>query len=219
MRVAVWDLPLRLFHWALTALVVFSYVTAKVGGGWMAWHVKSGYAVLALLVFRLAWGVAGSSTARFSHFVRGPRAALEYGRRLFAGNPDRVVGHNPLGGWMVLALLAILALQVATGLFSDDEIATQGPLAALVSEATVRAMSRIHGWNEWAVVAAVAIHVAAIAIYQWHLRRDLIGPMIHGRAEIEGQAPSMASPWLAMALFALACGAVYYLVVLFPSSP
>jgi cytochrome b len=219
MRVLVWDLPVRLFHWALAVLVVFSYVTAKLGHSWMSWHVKSGYAILTLLLFRLAWGFAGSSTARFARFVRGPNAALDYGRGLFRGNPARITGHNPLGGWMVLALLAILLLQASTGLFADDEIATQGPLAVLVSDATVAGMSRIHSWNQWAVVAAVAIHVVAIAIYQWGLHRDLVGPMIHGRAESAGSAPAAGPGWLAAVFFALACGAVYYLVVVLPRSP
>src|SRR5689334_4691000 len=125
MRVRVWDAPVRLFHWALAILVVFSYVTGKLGHSWMSWHLKSGYAILALLLFRLAWGFAGSATARFPRFVRSPAIALEYGRGLLRGTPARVTGHNPLGGWMVLALLAILLLQAATGLFADDDIATQ----------------------------------------------------------------------------------------------
>ena len=218
MRVVVWDAPVRLFHWALTVLVVFSYVTGKLGHSWMSWHVKSGYAILALLLFRLAWGFAGSATARFSRFVRGPAAAFEYARGLFRAEPARLTGHNPLGGWMVLALIAVLLLQASTGLFADDEIATQGPLAALVPDAVVDRMSRIHSWNEWAVVAAVAIHVVAIAAYQWGLHRDLIGPMVHGRAESADPAPRSSPAWLAALLFALACGAVYYLVVILPRS-
>src|SRR5437016_314311 len=141
MRIRVWDLPTRLFHWALAGLAIFSYVTGKVGHGWMSWHMKSGYAILVLLLFRLAWGFAGSDTARFARFVHGFGAARDYGRTLLARVPRAVVGHNPLGGWMVLALLAVLLLQAATGLFADDDIATQGPLALKVSEAAVRQMT------------------------------------------------------------------------------
>jgi cytochrome b len=216
MRAVVWDAPVRLFHWALAVLVVFSFVTGKVGGGWMSWHLKSGYAILALILFRLAWGFAGSDTARFARFVRGPRAAIGYARALLARNPPGAIGHNPLGAWMVLAMLGALLLQAACGLFADDEIATQGPLAVRVSEAVVRRMTWIHSANAWVVVAVVALHVAAIGAYQWGLRRNLVGPMVHGRGAIEGEAPRMASPWLAAALFALACGAVYWLAVIFP---
>ena len=125
-RIRVWDLPTRIFHWALATLVIFSFTTGKIGGAWMAWHLKSGYAILALLAFRIAWGFAGSRTARFAHFLRGPRAMLEYARETFSGRRPSTEGHNPMGGWMVILMLAALALQAATGLFADDEIATQG---------------------------------------------------------------------------------------------
>lgn len=218
-RIAVWDAPTRLFHWALAVLVVFSYATGKAGGGWMEWHVKSGYAILALLAFRVAWGFVGSDTSRFTHFLAGPRAALAYGRALAARRLPAVVGHNPLGGWMVALMIALLLLQAATGLFADDDIATQGPLAAKVSEAWVARLTAIHKWNEWATVAAVALHVIAIAFYHLALRRDLVGPMIHGRIESAGAAPRTAPAVLAAVLFAAACGAVYWLVAVFPRAP
>ena len=94
----MWDLPTRIFHWLLAVLVVCSYITGKAGGPWLDWHMKSGYAILALLVFRLAWAFVGPTHARFTSFVRGPREAWQYTRTLFAGAPARVEGHNPLGG-------------------------------------------------------------------------------------------------------------------------
>ena len=220
-RILVWDLPVRLFHWALAALVVFSYTTGKVGGGWMEWHLRSGYAILALIAFRIAWGFAGSDTARFSAFVRAPRAAVEYLRARLGGRHPTVLGHNPLGGWAVVAMLAVLLLQAVTGLFADDEIATQGPLAAKVSNALVSRMSWIHSWNEWAIVALVALHVAAIAFYRFAWGVRLVPPMIHGRMEVEDTigAPRVRHPALALVLFALACAAVYYLVVIYPRTP
>ena len=147
-RIRVWDLPTRIFHWALAVLVVFSYTTGKIGGDLMGWHLRSGYAILALLVFRLAWGIVGSQTSRFNHFVRGPRAAIAYARAIMARSPPLLVGHNPLGGWMVLFMLALLLFQAATGLFADDEIATQGPLAVKVSSAAVSRMSKLHDYNQ-----------------------------------------------------------------------
>ena len=133
MRVRVWDLPVRLFHWTLAVLAVFSFVTGKIGHGWMAWHVKSGYAILALLTFRLAWGVVGSDTARFTRFVKGIGSARDYARTLLARSPAPFLGHNPLGGWMVVLLLALLLLQAATGLFASETIAASGPWVEMSS--------------------------------------------------------------------------------------
>lgn len=220
-RIPVWDAPVRLFHWALAALVVFSFTTGKIGGSWLEWHMRSGYTILALLAFRLAWGVAGSETARFASFLRGPGATLAYARALMSRKHPTAFGHTPTGGWMVVVMLAILAVQAASGLFVDDEIATQGPLAVKVSNAFVAKMSALHSYNQWAVAAAVALHVAAIAFYQGYLGANLIGPMVHGMAEAHPPraAPKLAPAWLAALLFAAACWAVYYLVVVYPRSP
>lgn len=221
-RILVWDAPVRLFHWTFAVLVVFSFTTGTLGGNWMEWHLKSGYAILALLVFRIMWGIVGSDTARFSSFIRSPLAAVEYLRARLAGRHTTILGHNPLGGWAVAAMLAVLALQAATGLFSDDEIATQGPLAVKVSEAVVNRMSTIHHYNQWVVLALVAVHLAAIAVYTFAWRVRLVPAMVHGRAEIgeaAAAAPRMRHGAIALALFAIACAAVYYLVVIFPRTP
>ena len=219
-RIRVWDLPTRIFHWGLTALVIFSFTTGKIGGTWMDWHLKSGYAILALLVFRLAWGLFGSHTARFAHFIRGPRTALEYARATLGGRPPVTVGHNPMGGWMVVFMLAVLLVQATSGLFADDEIATQGPLAAKVSNALVARMSALHYYNGWVIVAAVSLHVVAVAAYQWGLKVDLLGPMVHGwksiPAQIRPPEPARSSAALAAAFLAIAATLVYTLVVIYP---
>jgi cytochrome b len=219
-RIRVWDLPTRIFHWTLAAAVIFSFTTGKVGGAWMEWHLRSGYAIATLLAFRMAWGFAGSRASRFTHFLRGPRAALAYARDTVRGRRPFTEGHNPLGGWMVIFLLAILALQAATGLFADDEIATQGPLAAKVSNALVARMTTIHKYNEWVIVGAVAAHLVAVATYQWGLKVDLVRPMLHGwkqvPAELRPAEPARASNLLAAAIAASAAALVYWLVVVFP---
>ena len=219
-RIRVWDIPTRIFHWTLAALVLFSFTTGKVGGGWMEWHLRSGYAILALLVFRLAWGFAGSHTARFSSFVRGPRTAIEYARATLGGRPPLTEGHNPMGGWMVMFMLAVLVLQAATGLFADDEIATQGPLAAKVSDALVSRMTTIHKYNEWVIAAAVVLHLVAVATYQWRFKVDLIVPMVHGwkavPAGLRPAEPRQASGLLAIVLAGIAAAIVYWLVVIYP---
>lgn len=216
----LWDAPVRLFHWAFAALVVFSWSTGHLGGSWMEWHLRSGYAILTLLIFRLAWGVAGSQTARFSRFLRGPAAAFTYLREAAGGRVAASAGHNPAGGWMVVAMLGVVALQAITGLFADDEVATQGPLSGLARESVVRWMNRIHGWNEWGVAVLVLLHVAAIAWYALRLRVDLVGPMVHGRTtNPAARGLRFAPAWLAALLLALACGFVYWLVAIYPAPP
>ncbi len=217
-RIRVWDLPTRMFHWALAVLVVFSFVTGRVGGQWMAWHLRSGYAILTLLAFRLAWGFVGSETARFAQFVRGPRAAIAYARAAFGGHPPAFTGHNPLGAWAIVLMLAALAVQAATGLFSNDEIATEGPLAVKVSNATVSRMSAVHSYNEWVVAALVLVHVAAIAWYRWKWHARLVGPMLHGWSEaLPGMPEPVGRPAaLAVALILACATAVYWLVAVYP---
>ena len=220
-RVPVWDAPVRLFHWALAALVVFSFVTGKVAGAWLEWHMRSGYAILALLLFRVAWGIVGSQSARFTAFVRGPRAALAYVRATLARQRPRVLGHDPLGGWSVLFMLAILLVQAGTGLFVDDEISTQGPLAVKVSNAMVARLTTVHRYTEWVILGAVVMHLTAIATYYWGLRVNLVGPMVHGKMTVSVPVapPRVAPPWLAAVLFAIVCGAVYWLVAIYPRAP
>lgn len=204
---AAWDLPTRAFHWLLALLVVFSFTTGKIGGPWLEWHMKSGYAILALLLFRLGWGMAGPANVRFARFLRGPRAALAYLRELRRAPVPAAARHNPAGGWMVMLMLAVLLLQAGTGLFTNDESSHEGPLAPLVSNATVDRMSMIHGYNQWAVVAAAGIHVTAIAAYQWILGLNLTRAMVRG---------PWAVPLRAILLLAAAGATVYALVVLLP---
>jgi cytochrome b len=220
--IRVWDLPTRLMHWALAVLVVFSYTTGMIGDTWMPWHLRSGYAILALLVFRLAWGFAGSDTSRFAAFLRGPSAAMAYLRALRAPHGPFIPGHNPLGGWMVMAMLAILAVQATSGLFADNEIDTQGPLAVKVSNALVSRMSALHGINSWVVVGVVALHVTAIAVYALGLRTNLVTPMVTGSKHVAnagpGPAPRLASNARAAVLFAASAIFVYALVVVYPKA-
>ena len=220
-RVLVWDAPVRLFHWTLATLVVFSFVTGKIAGDWLPWHMRSGYAILTLLLFRLAWGVVGSETARFASFLRGPGHAIAYVRSIASGAHRRVLGHNPLGGWAVLAMLAALLVQASSGLFVDDEIMTQGPLAVKASEATVGRMSAVHSYNEWVILGLVVLHLAAIASYYFAFRADLVRPMVSGYMEVPGGAaqPARRPAWLAALLLAAAAAFVYWLVVVYPRTP
>lgn len=214
MRIRVWDLPVRLFHWVLVALLLFQVVSGKVGGRLIEWHLYCGYAVFVLVVFRVLWGFAGSSSARFASFLARPAAALRFGMRLVSRRAETYAGHNPLGGWMVVALLVSLALQVGTGLLSNDGIATDGPLAALVSIEVSDRLTELHRWNLWVVVVLAAVHTAA-ALYHWLvLKEDLIAGMVTGQRQLAGsQAPAVfAGHWRAMLVLGVALAAVWLVV-------
>jgi cytochrome b len=181
--VRVWDAPTRVFHWALVLLLAAQTVTGL--AGWLQWHLILGPAILALLVFRLAWGIAGSTTARFRHFVAGPARLYAYLSTRRRGTGWHGIGHNPLGALSVLALLAMVLAQTVTGLFSSDDIATDGPLVPLVSSATVKSATGLHHRGFWLLVGLVGLHLAAIVFYRLVLREDLITPMLTGVKEVD----------------------------------
>ncbi len=188
--VRVWDLPTRVFHWLLAGLVVFSVVTATIGGNAMVWHMRSGFAIFTLLAFRLVWGFAGGRWSRFGAFLYHPRTSLRYLRGDSLPHEHHHVGHNPLGAGSVFALLGILSLQVATGLVADDEIASTGPLIKYVSAATSELATRWHkNYGQWTIVALVLLHVGAIAFYWLRRRQNLVGPMLHGDKLLAADVP------------------------------
>ena len=207
MKVAIWDLPTRLFHWTLAGLIAFSWWSAEYHHD--DWHIWSGMAVLTLLIFRLLWGFVGSSTARFANFVRGPGAVLGYLRGGWRG-----IGHNPLGAISVVALLAITALQVGLGLIASDEDGLmQGPLANLVSMDASDFARELHEALFNILLAFIALHVAAIVFYK--LRgKGLLTPMITGRGEAQqGAQPMRAGKWwVALLCLILAIGITRWII-------
>jgi cytochrome b len=215
--VRVWDLPTRLFHWLLAACVLFSIITAKIGGNALEWHFRSGYVVLTLLAFRLLWGLFGGHWSRFASFVRGPGTVWRYVRGKHRAGDRFDVGHNPLGALSVVAMLVFLAAQVATGLFADDEIANTGPLIKYVSSATSLQLTAYHKHiGQWVLITLIVLHIAAVLYYLVGQRRNLVGPMIHGdMAFVEhtpGAADNASSRALAVLLLALCAGAVTWLI-------
>ena len=211
--IRVWDLPTRLFHWTLVALIALQYASGEFGWLSMRWHFLLGYATLALVVFRVLWGFAGSDTSRFRGFVRGPRALPRYVADLVRGDDRRAPGHNPLGGWSVLLMLAAVALQAVSGLYTTDDIIEEGPLVARASSATVELMTWIHHLNRYVLLGLIALHLLAIALHALLRRHNLLAPMLHGRARVDGTPVlRFVSAWLALLLFALSAGAVWALV-------
>ena len=193
----VWDLPVRLVHWLLAVLIAFSWWS--VHNNHTDWHIWSGIAILTLLVFRLLWGFVGSSTARWSSFVRGPRSVADYLRGKWIG-----IGHTPLGALSVVALFAVLAIQVGLGLFAEDEDGLYlGPLSRFLDPETSDRIRDIHEFWFNVVLAFVVLHVAAIIFYRLRGRK-LTKPMITGKAEVPpGTVPMKPGKWW-MAIICLA---------------
>jgi cytochrome b len=216
----VWDAPTRLFHWALVLLIALSYTTSQLR--WMQVHVLSGYTILALLLFRLAWGFVGSETARFGNFLGSPLAALRHLRHFRERTPDTQVGHNAAGGWMVLITLLVVAAQVASGLLSAEHRhrgsvgdLVAGPLVKYVSEQSAQLAWQIHTNITWMLlVAAIGLHILAILAYAFVKRHDLVRPMLTGlkRLPATTRQPRMASPLLALALAVMAGALVWAFV-------
>ncbi len=177
-KARVWDLPTRLFHWSLVALVIAAFVSAKIGGNAMVWHGRLGLTILGLLVFRIIWGFIGSTYARFTQFVRGPAAIRAYLQGTWHG-----LGHNPLGALSVLALLGVLMLQAGTGLFANDDIAFEGYLVPLIGSEISAQLTGIHHLLEKLLMLLVAAHVGAIVFYVRVKKHNLVKPMLTGWAE------------------------------------
>ena len=181
-KVRVWDLPTRVFHWSLVLCTLGLAISGLTGGSAMIWHLRLGYAVLTLLLFRIVWGLLGGRWSRFGAFIYAPRSIINY--LIGKGKPEHSVGHSPIGAGSVFAMLAVLLAQVGSGLMSDDEIAFAGPLTSFVSNATVGLATNYHAnIGKWLLLALVVLHVAAILFY---LRRknNLVSAMVYGDKEL-----------------------------------
>lgn len=218
-RLRVWDLPTRIFHWGLVASIIGSFITIKLGGLWMDWHVRFGLLATGLILFRLIWGIVGPRYARFSQFVRGPMTVIAYLR----GQHHHIAGHNPLGALAVIALLLVFGFQAFSGLFANDDIFTSGPLAYL-SSSWSRTFTGLHKLNEWVMLGLVAVHVGTITWYRIARNHKLTSAMIHGDALVPTDSPTAgpsADSWtirISALLLAIAVGmATWWLTTLAPT--
>lgn len=207
----VWDLPTRIFHWALVICIIALVTTGLLGGNAMLWHMRFGFTVLSLLLFRVVWGLIGGRWSRFVSFIYAPSTVLAYLKG--AGKPEHSVGHNPLGAGSVFAMLLFLLAQVGSGLVSDDDIASSGPLSKFVSNAVVSAATSYHkNVGKYVLLALVVLHIGAIVFYLLRKRENLVAPMIHGDKALEHKLPASkddaSSRTLAAAIFAACAGLV-----------
>ena len=221
-NVRVWDLPVRLFHWTLVILMAVSYFSGEAGGDWMKLHFWSGYTILTLVLFRILWGFFGSTTARFSSFIKGPAAVIGHLRELLGKHGPHDAGHNPIGGLMVVALLFAVLLQAATGLFSaDTDMGTvNGPLAVKVADTVVDKVTHFHHFWIKIILLMVALHVLAAVVYLVWKRQNLIRAMVTGRkprrdVAAEGKPVpvlTFGSGRLALSLLVASAAIVYFVV-------
>ncbi|QIZ75550.1 cytochrome b/b6 domain-containing protein [Ferrimonas lipolytica] len=210
MSIRVWDIVVRLCHWGIVVLLPLCWLSAEEGE--MEWHQTFAYLLAALLFTRLCWAIIGSETARFSHFVRSPSAVVGY---LVTWRQARTphLGHNPAGGYMVLVMWTLMLLQWGSGLFTTDDILTEGPLYAAVSESISSTLTFIHHQAFYVLVGIVVLHVIAIVVYRMR-GMSLLPPMLHGKAKIDVPQPQMKHPLLGMGLLMLWLGVFGYGLVL-----
>lgn len=213
--IRVWDLPTRIFHWALVACILGSVVSGYIGGSVMVWHARLGYAVLMLLLFRLAWGFVGGRWSRFASFLYAPRSVLAYLRG--QPHPEHLVGHSPLGAASVFAMLLVLIAQVGTGLVGDDEISFTGPLNRFVETSKGLAATWYHKRvGQWIVIGLVVLHVGAVLYYLLRKKDNLIRPMLDGDKQVaHATQPSRddAGSRVAALIVLAACAGIVWWVV------
>lgn len=211
-RAKLWDGPTRIVHWALVILIGFAWWCVKANQ--TEWHLWAGYGILGLIIFRLIWGFSGSASARFTSFVKGPAATLAYAKTLSKRSVTDMAGHNPLGGWSVVAILVAILTQAVTGLFSVDVDGLEsGPLSDRVSFETGRLFSKWHDLSFTAIKVLVVLHLSAIAFYALYKRANLITPMITGYKSFETDPKLRFAPLWRAALGAGAAAALTWWVI------
>ncbi len=209
--IAIWDAPTRLFHWLVVILVPAAYATQKLE--WMDWHVRVGQALLALLVFRVLWGIFGSDTAQFRRFLASPGAAFRHLAHLFRRERDLSIGHNPAGGWSVLLLLGLMLGETLSGLYVNNDVADEGPLTELVPAPVSNAITALHQIFWYALLVAIGLHLLAIVIYAVAKGQNLVRPMLTGRKALPATVarPAMAGALRALLILAVSVAATILL--------
>jgi cytochrome b len=209
----LWDVPVRLFHWLLVALFGLSWATAEYG--LIEIHRLSGYSILTLVLFRIYWAFAGSTTARFKHFLRGPKTVIAHMSTIFHRDEDASAGHNPLGGWNVVAMLLLLLVQTGLGLFAIDDFGIEsGPFAHYISFETAKQVTALHETVFNILLVLIALHVVAVLGHLAIKRENLIMPMITGnKALTPKQAGSLTLRPLWQGVIAAAVCAAFVAVL------
>lgn len=209
----VWDLPIRLFHWLLVLGILAAWGTNELGEE--LYHMWVGYFIIGLLLFRLCWGIWGSRHAQFAHFIRGPKSIYVYMKQMLSGQSTETVGHNPLGSLMVVAMLFVIGLQAATGLFAKGEL-WNGPYSSALGSGITKKIEAIHHANFDYVLVLIGLHILAIFFCLLKKKQNLILPMITGKKKRElvpeGEDISGSKLWIALLTLAVVAAVVYWLI-------
>jgi len=209
--VTVWDISVRIFHWSLVAGIGFLWYSGEEGGNIMTWHMYVGYTMLGLILYRLLWGIYGSTYARFSYFIKGPSKTFNYAKDFIKGESPHYLSHNPLGGWMTIVLMSLVFIQAATGLFATDDIITEGPLFSLVDESTAYLLTEIHEINFNLLLLSAGLHIAAVLYHRFVKGEDLVKSMITGKKNTElTPSDELKFSWYKMLLTVGLVGASIY---------
>lgn len=192
-KVLVWDWPVRLLHWVMVLLFTGLIVTGKGDGDYMEWHFYMGYALSAVILARIAYGFIGSDFAKFKHFLYHPLEVLSYSKTLIVGKGEAYLGHNPVGGVMVIVLLLALSVQWGTGLFSSDEIFWFGPFYGMVSDDLTATFASLHHSLPNILLALVALHILAVLYHELRFGERLVAAMLHGKKKHHTEVEKHAS--------------------------
>lgn len=215
----IWDLPTRLFHWLLVMSITAQYVTAELLENAMQWHFYMGYFTLGLVLFRLIWGILGTRHARFTQFLAGPARVVKYAKTLPVRNATSYTGHNPLGGWAVIAMLLLVAVQGVSGLFLTDDVFLDGPYRHLVGERVQDMANTVHHTGFDILLFIIALHIIAIVFYTYYKRQPLVPAMLHGMKDTSSPGISSSRLLLALILSALCALLIYYVIAILPPAP
>ena len=211
-RILVWDWPTRLFHWMIVLIVPLQWWTAR--EEMMDVHIVTGQVALGLIIFRILWGLVGSETARFARFLKGPRAMLDY----VSGRTGSMLGHNPLGGWSVVAMMLLLVAQVGLGLFATDEDGiNSGPLSHLVTFESAIRLAENHETVFKVLLAFIGLHLIAVGWYALVRRDGLLAPMVTGSRQADAGVAGITPPplWRVALVAAIAAGLTLLIVKAF----
>lgn len=218
-KVLIWDLPTRAFHWLLVVSLIAQYVTAEWLDNAIQWHFYIGYFTLFLITFRVMWGIIGTEHARFASFVKGPRAVWRYAKTLFDKDSPESLGHNPLGGWFVIVMLLLVAVQAISGLYMTDDVFLDGPYRQLADEETLAIMSTIHHVAFDALLYVIGLHIAAVVFYTIYKKQKLVPPMINGAKETRDLGIFHSRMRLALVVAIVAAAIVYVAIEVYPPTP
>lgn len=218
-KTLIWDLPTRLFHWLLVASLLAQYATAEWLDNAIQWHFYIGYFTLFLVVFRIMWGVVGTQYAKFSSFVAGPKRVINYLKTVFDRDSAPSVGHNPLGGWFVIVMLVLVAIQAISGLFMTDDIFLDGPYRQLAGDETLDLMNTLHHLAFDLLLYVIALHIGAVMFYSVFKRQKLVAAMIHGNKVSKTAGIAHSRLLRAIIVAVIAALAVYLAIEVYPPAP